>query len=83
MTPAEIPLRDAMITAAREMLTDASDEAAAVSMVATQASEALDDGELLQALGTLTGIDAQLDALRHAIEAARTLLLRARAKGGA
>ena len=73
--------RDLLIDAAKAMLTDGADESAGVSMQATEANEALAEGELLQAIGILADSDARLAALQSAITSARTLLMRARDKG--
>ena len=75
--------RDLLIQAAGAMLTDGADEAAGISMQATDANEAIGQGELLQALGILDDYETHFSALRSAVCSARTLLLRARDKGGA
>jgi hypothetical protein len=83
VTPADgIDTALALATAARTMLEDAHDEAAGLAMVIEEAGEALDDGGVLRALGTLADYDARAKALREAVDAARTLLLRARSAGG-
>jgi hypothetical protein len=72
------------IDAARAMLVDLQDEAAALSQVAEEAISYIDDeaGEgYLAALGTLTGAQANLDAITSAFTAAKALLMRARDGG--
>ncbi len=71
-----------LVDAARCLLVDAHDEAAAIAQAAEEAIAALDERSLLGALGTLASYDAQLALLTRSVEAARTLLLRARDGGG-
>ncbi|MGE4164147.1 MAG: hypothetical protein AB7G23_20690 [Vicinamibacterales bacterium] len=71
-----------LMDAARHMLVDAHDEAAAIAQLAEEAIAALDERSLLGALGTLASYDAQIAALTRSVEAARMLLLRARDGGG-
>ena len=52
------------------------------SPAAQEAIAALDERAMLGAVGILTAYDAQLAALTRSVEAARTLLLRARDGGG-
>ena len=71
-----------LMDAARHMLVDAHDEAAAIAQLAEEAIAALDERAMLGAVGILAAYDAQLAALTRSVEAARTLLLRARDGGG-
>ena len=75
--------RDLLIAAAGAMLTDGAEEAAGISMQATEANEAIAEGELLQAIGILADYERRLTTLRSAVCSARTLLMRARGNGGA
>jgi hypothetical protein len=82
MSAATNHVRDALIEAARTMLQDVADSARGISMQAEEAREALGDGELFGALGTLTDFEARARPLLEAVDVARTLMLRARDEGG-
>ena len=71
-----------LMDAARHMLVDAHDEAAAIAQTVEEAIAALDERAMLGAVGILAACAAQLAALTRSVEAARTLLLRARDGGG-
>ena len=57
-------------------------DAGMATLLAEEAIAALDERAMLGAVGILTAYDAQLAALTRSVEAARTLLLRARDGGG-
>jgi hypothetical protein len=81
VTAPETRFHEAIVVAARAMLDDAHDEATALAMAIEDAGAALENGEVLRALGALADRVARLTSLTNALEAADLLLRRAR--GGA
>jgi hypothetical protein len=81
VTAPERNFHEAIVVAARAMVDDARDEAAALAMAVEDAGAALEHSEVLEALGALADRVARLTSLTNALEAADLLLRRARGGG--